>query len=77
MDRDTIAFEVFALIQLPGVQFSNKELYGRAFDLYRKLHELSFPDCYHVAVMEQQGTTDIVSFDQGFDRVPGVRRIEP
>jgi len=36
---------------------------------------LSSRDALHVAVMEQHGIETILSFDQGFDAVPGIRRI--
>ena len=36
---------------------------------------LSARDAIHLAVMEQRGIQRILSFDQGFDRYPNVRRI--
>ena len=36
---------------------------------------LSARDALHLAVMEQQGATRILSFDAGFDDVPGIERI--
>ena len=36
---------------------------------------LSARNAIHVAVMEQRGVERILSFDQGFDRYPNVRRI--
>ena len=36
---------------------------------------LSARDAVHVAVMEQHGVEQILSFDRGFDQVPGVTRI--
>ena len=38
-------------------------------------YELSARDAIHLAVMEQRGVQRILSFDQGFDRYPNVRRI--
>lgn len=38
-------------------------------------YRLSARDAIHLAVMEQRGTQRILSFDQGFDRYPNVRRI--
>jgi predicted nucleic acid-binding protein len=35
---------------------------------------LSARDAVHVAVMEQHGITDIISFDAGFDSCPGIVR---
>jgi uncharacterized protein len=36
---------------------------------------LSARDALHVAVMQQQGIARILSFDAGFDEVPGIQRI--
>lgn len=38
-------------------------------------HYLSARDAIHLAVMEQSGISRILSFDSGFDTVPGVTRI--
>ena len=65
------------LLSLPGIQLRGKRRYRRVFDLCVSFPVLSFTDCYHVALMEGQGLTDLVSFDQGFDRVPTITRKEP
>lgn len=36
---------------------------------------LSARDAVHLAVMEQQGIAQIVSFDAGFDGLPGIERL--
>jgi uncharacterized protein len=36
---------------------------------------LSASDALHVAVMRHHGIESILSFDTGFDRVPGIRRV--
>jgi len=36
---------------------------------------LSARDAIHVAVMERQGISDILTFDTGFDPLPGIRRL--
>lgn len=37
--------------------------------------QLSARDAIHVAVMEHHGITRILSFDDGFDTVPGIERL--
>jgi uncharacterized protein len=54
-------------IQLENVQFAKTILLGK--------YQLSARDAIHLAVMEQRGVERILSFDQGFDRYPKVRRI--
>ncbi len=54
-------------IELDDAQRAREILLGRP--------GLSARDAIHVAVMERRGITDILSFDKGFDRIPGLRRI--
>jgi predicted nucleic acid-binding protein len=37
----------------------------------------SFADAYHAVLMGRLNIPEIVSFDRGFDRVPGITRVEP
>ena len=69
--RDT----VMPLIELPGILLTSKGVVRRAFDLYAD-HNISFADAFHASVMARFGLTDIVTFDRGFERVSGIRRIE-
>lgn len=73
--RDRIAEALLPLIELPGIHLPGKTLYGNAFDLYRQ-SPLGFADCYHVALMQRLGVTEIFSFDGDFDHIPGIVRKE-
>lgn len=67
---------LLSLVELPGILLSGKQRLRRAFDYYVD-RNMSFGDASHVALMEQLGITEIVSFDKDFDRVPGITRVEP
>ncbi|MCC7355404.1 MAG: type II toxin-antitoxin system VapC family toxin, partial [Anaerolineae bacterium] len=67
---------ILPLIELPGIVLPGKRRFRRAFDLYVDLN-LPFADAYHVALMESQGISEIVSYDAHFERIPGLRRVEP
>jgi predicted nucleic acid-binding protein len=58
--------EVFP-IELENVERAKTVLLGK--------YRLSARDAIHLAVMEQRGTEQILSFDRGFDRYPNVRRL--
>ncbi len=58
--------EVFP-VDLPAV--------GRAKAILLERRQLSARDALHLAVMEQQGVGRILTFDAGFDRLPGVERL--
>jgi predicted nucleic acid-binding protein len=47
----------------------------RASEIVQHPAGLSARDAVHLAVMERQGVTRILSFDAGFDRWPGVTRV--
>jgi predicted nucleic acid-binding protein len=48
----------------------------QAFDIYVD-HDISFNDALHAVFVASSELKEIVSFEQGFDRVSGIRRIEP
>jgi len=47
----------------------------RAREVVLGRHRVSARDAIHVAVMEAHAITRILSFDQGFDSCPGIKRI--
>ena len=51
------------------------ETLQRARDLVLGSAALSARDAVHVAVMQQHGVEEILSFDRGYDGVPGVKRL--
>ena len=50
---------------------------GRAARILQHSSEISARDAIHAAVALEHGLEGIVSYDRGFDRVPGLRRFEP
>jgi uncharacterized protein len=47
----------------------------RAKQIVLEYRQLSARDAVHLAVMEQNGIHEILSFDSGFDRLPGIKRL--
>jgi hypothetical protein len=47
----------------------------RARDVLLASPGLSARDALHAAVMERRGLTSILTFDRGFDSLPGIRRL--
>ena len=64
------------LIALPGIILPGKHRFRRVFDLYVNLN-LSFADAYHAVLMDRLGLVEVVTCDREFERVPGIRRVEP
>lgn len=64
------------LVSLPGLHIPRKRLYGRVFELYATAR-IGFVDAYHAALIEQRGESELWSFDTDFDRIEGLRRLDP
>lgn len=64
------------LLELPGVILPGKRLFRQVFDWYVDLN-LPFADAYHAALARRFRIDEIVSFDKHFERIPGIKRIEP
>lgn len=52
-----------------------EELVEQAKNVLFGLPELSARDALHVASMRSRSVADILTFDRGFDDVPGIRRL--
>ena len=76
LSKEAIRDSVLPLLELPGLILPRKRRFSDVFDLYVD-HNIAFADAYHAVLMKQAGLTEIVSFDREFDRLPGIRRIEP
>jgi uncharacterized protein len=74
--RPDIRDALLALIDLPGVMLPGKQRLRRAFDYY-VTYNLAFADAYHAVLVESLKLPEVVSFDRGYDRIPGLRRVEP
>lgn len=74
--RREIRDAVLPLIELPGVVLPGKRKLRRVFDLYASAN-LPFADAYHAVLMQDLGIGEIVSYDRDFDRLPGLKRVEP
>lgn len=73
--QDTAA-KLSALLKLKGLRVSNKEILLEALLLYAKKN-IPFTDAYIAVQMKHSGTGEIYSYDRDFDRIDGVRRLEP
>lgn len=75
-DRTAIADQLGELIADDNITSHDKPSLSLALTLYRQ-HNLGFADAILAARSLIHGDTDIISFDRGLDRVPGVARREP
>ena len=77
VSREDIRDALMPLLALPGIRLPGKSSFRGVFALYVARRSLSFADCYHAVLMRRLDLSEIISFDQGFDRLPGINRREP
>lgn len=75
-ERQAVARELALLIELPGLRLEDKSTMRRALDLFTK-QPIDWVDAYHAALLLEQDSPELYSFDRDFDRIPGLRRLEP
>jgi predicted nucleic acid-binding protein len=59
-----------------GLEVENLDLIVEALTLYHEKN-LDFADAFLAAVALRRGPQAVYSFDQHFDRIPGITRLEP
>jgi predicted nucleic acid-binding protein len=74
--RATIRDLLLPIINLPGIKLPNKRMYERVFELYTSLN-IDYADAYNAALMESRKQPELYSYDTDFDRIVGLRRLEP
>lgn len=70
--RDRRSPPLSSRLEFPSIVLPGKELYRRVFELYLST-SAGFADCYHVALMERLGLTEVLTFDRDFDKFAGHR----
>jgi uncharacterized protein len=74
--RADVAASFRPVLTNPGLRLDHKESIIAALDLWRGT-SLDFEDCLSIEHVRRDALTGIYSYDRGFDRVPGIRRLEP
>ena len=77
LSHEEVKARLLPILTLRSLRLPQKRVYLRALDLYASAPFLDFEDALAVVHMEHRGLTEIVSYDRDFDRVAGLRRIEP
>lgn len=77
LNHEEIRARLTPILTLKGLRLPQKRLYLKALDLYAIYSFLDFEDALCVVHMENEDTKELYSYDTDFDRIPGIRRIEP
>lgn len=74
--RIDVAAKLEPLLDVPALQFHEPEVLRTALRLHAE-RTIDFIDAYLAAVVLQRRAPLVCSYDRDFDKVPGIRRIEP
>ena len=75
LDRSAIAAALRHLIESAGIEVQNKARLLSALRNFAQT-DVNFMDAYHAAIAAAE-SIGIASFDRGFDKFAGVKRVEP
>jgi uncharacterized protein len=75
--REQIRTQLLPILALRGLSLTHKRRYVRALDVYVEYPRLSLADAFNLATMEAVHVSEIYSWDEGFDHLAGVTRLEP
>jgi predicted nucleic-acid-binding protein len=76
LSKAQVAAKVSPLLKLKGLRLAHKQLFLRALVLFAEKN-ISFTDAYIAVQIERAGVEELYSYDQDFDRLDQVRRLEP
>ena len=77
LNRHEIAARLFPILSLRGLRLPQKHLYINALNVYASSTTLDFEDALAIAHMQHQGITEILSYDNDFDDIASIQRLEP
>ncbi|MFA5809720.1 MAG: PIN domain-containing protein [Thermoleophilia bacterium] len=75
LQRGEIAAKLEMILNTPNLAVADAGAFARAVELYSE-SKIDFADCFAAAMAEQEGGT-LLSYDRDFDKLDGVRRLEP
>lgn len=76
IDRGRIREALEPFISLRQVEMVNKAVWQDALELYVRKN-IAFADAYNATYMKAYGVQEIYSWDTDFDRIEGIKRLEP
>lgn len=76
LKRKEIVTRLMPILRIKGLKVANKRVILRALEFF-DLYKLDFEDALLLAHMERVKVKELYSYDKGFDKVPGIKRLEP
>jgi uncharacterized protein len=76
LGREQVRAVLLPIVALKGLKLPGRKAILEALDLYAAT-SMDFVDALAVAQMEVQRITEVYSYDEHFDSVKGIKRLEP
>lgn len=76
LPREEVRKLLYPILSLRGLKLPRRKIFFRALDLYA-FYSLNFEDALTIAQMERQKIKELYSYDEEFDDVASVKRLEP
>jgi uncharacterized protein len=77
VSREDVIDRLLPVLSMDGVHLVAKPALLDALEVFRAYEELDFEDAMAVGLMRANGIEEILSYDEDFDDVEGIRRVEP
>ncbi len=74
--RAEIEEKLSILFSLKGIQLPSKNIFLKALKVYKEIN-ISFADAFVITLMKDSGINEIYSFDNDFEKIEGIKRIDP
>jgi predicted nucleic acid-binding protein len=74
--RPQIKVLMLPILRMRGLRLPLKTLCIAALDMYIE-RNISYVDAFNAAYMQSRSIKEVYSWDKDFDRIEGIRRIEP
>lgn len=75
--REECASALRNVLSYRGLSIENQDAVARALQFWQEHGGLSFVDCYHLALANHLGMSELYSNDRKMNRYPGITRLEP
>lgn len=75
-EREEIYEKLKSLLSFRKIS-CNRLVLSQALENYHNFAHLDFVDCYLAALAQEKESNVLYSYDRGFDKVKGIKRLEP
>ncbi len=76
LSRTQVIKLLTSVININGLEIPNKKVLLRALKFFKETNT-DWTDCLNAAVMKLEKIKEIYSYDRDFDKIPGIKRLEP